>query len=151
MYFTHNYHLNREGISTCISITYNTSSILATICSAHARSFSKVNRSLSRSTSSFVSSLSAKVSPILRFCLKGIGETSWGSLQKNYLPLEMLHRSFHSYEFLATGKMSWFSIWGPRSPGTLQEENSRGSHSTEYISWRTHLAQIGTKLNSCQP
>ena len=132
--------MGREGASAHASVTYNTSSILATICSAHARSFSKVTRSLSRSASSFVSSLSAKVSPMLRFCLKGTGEASWGGLEKNRLPLEMFHQSFHGYEFLATGEMSQFSILGPLSPRTPEEKNSRGDHSTEHTSWRNTLS-----------
>lgn len=65
---------SKTSISAHSSLTYNTSSILVTICSAHARSFSRVTRSLSLSASSLVSSLSAKVSPMLRFCLKGLGE-----------------------------------------------------------------------------
>lgn len=67
---------SKTSISAHSSFTYNTSSILVTICSAHARSFSRVTRSLSLSASSLVSSLSAKVSPMLRFCLKGLGGKS---------------------------------------------------------------------------
>lgn len=102
---------HNKGHFYVTSVTYNTSSILATICSAHARSFSKVTRSLSLSTSSLVSSLSAKVSPMLLFCLRGTG---------GVISLTRLH----SREFPATGPGQGFST------GTHLCWD--GTHSTEH-------------------
>lgn len=97
-------------------VTYNTSSILATICSAQARSFSKVTRSLSLSTSSLVSSLSAKVSPMLLFCLKGTGGMASSGSEESISLIR-----FHSHEFLKTGTRSRLLCQHTMSARTTEE------------------------------
>lgn len=63
----HRYFIHPTFLS---AVTYRTSSILAMICSAQLLSFSTALRSRRRSASSRVSSPSARVSPMLLFCLR---------------------------------------------------------------------------------
>lgn len=71
----HRYFIHPTFLS---AVTYRTSSILAMICSAQLLSFSTALRSRRRSASSRVSSPSARVSPMLLFCLqKGTEHPAW--------------------------------------------------------------------------
>lgn len=64
-------------LSLCLCGTHRISSILERMCSAQEHSFSMACWSFPRSESSLDSSSSARVRPILRFCLHARNTTKW--------------------------------------------------------------------------
>jgi len=97
-----------------LAVTHKTSSILAIICSAHALSFSTAFRSRTLSASSLVSSPSARVNPILRFCLKNRERKAWVKIadwpvtrKSNLLTFRMSNR-FHYWLLYENGEVTTF-------------------------------------------